>query len=168
MPYHKSIIPKGVYGEFSKIEEEFFEFTSDDFFEGVAPTLFADTRVSVCMVDGLHTYDHALRDVLNASQWMHPDGAIVMDDCFPANEERASSTPTGESWNGDVWKAVALLKKTQPQWLIETFDVDEGVGFITGLGEPYRHISQSEITLHSAMPFSTLEENSDLIGLKRV
>lgn len=149
-----------------KAGESFFESTSDLFFEKEAPVLLKNEPLAACLVDGLHTFEQSLRDVINASAWMAVDGTIVLDDCFPRSEERASLEPTGGAWNGDVWKTIAVLKETQPHWDVRTLDVDEGVGLITGLSAPFRNIAADQLTFFKNLNFRSLADDPALIGLR--
>jgi len=146
--------------------ETFFELTSDEFFKVKAPDLLQDRPLGACLVDGLHTFEQSLDDVINASRWMASDGTIILDDCFPRTAERASLEPTGRAWNGDVWKTMALLRATQPQWDVWTLDVDEGVGLVTGFQSPYQVISADQRAVFKSLSYQSLADDPGLIGLR--
>ena len=46
--------------------EEFYEVTSDRFFAQLADQVFRESRVDVALIDGLHEFRQALRDLLGA------------------------------------------------------------------------------------------------------
>jgi hypothetical protein len=147
--------------------EEFFEMTSDHFFAGPAEHVLGGRVVDVCLVDGLHTFRQSLADVLNAAKWMREDGAIVVDDCFPDTADKAALEPHGRAWTGDVWKTMAILRKTQPQWDCHTLDLDEGTGVITGFAHPQRPIADALIEEFSGLGYEALAADPGLIGLVR-
>lgn len=147
--------------------EFFFAMTSDAFFADEAPRAIGEARVDVALIDGLHRYDQVVADVANAAQWMNRDGVIVLDDCNPRTAARAVESPTGDAWNGDVWRAMALLRRTQPQWNVATIDADQGVGMIWGFGQPLATISEVERETCRTLSYADLDSDRRLIGLIR-
>lgn len=94
---------------------EFHAVPSDVFFGEIASP--AD-RYDVIFIDGLHTAEQTLRDLLNAIQFLKPSGVIVVDDVVP-NSYAASLSDIGAardlrrelkmddaSWMGDVYRLV--------------------------------------------------------------
>lgn len=116
--------------------ELFFELTSDEFFARAAEEVLAPASVHVALVDGLHEFRQVLSDVLNLEPYMRTDGVVIVDDCNPRSAERASETPIGGAWNGDVWKLQPYLLEQRPDLRVATLDADEGVGVISGFGTP--------------------------------
>jgi hypothetical protein len=131
---------------FKKNYFKIFRMTSDHFFERKASNVL-EKGVDVVLIDGLHTYQQALRDVMNSLKYLNSQGVILMHDCSPKSrlhaypvqksiqERHAESKRTPElnwpkGWNGDVWKAVWHLRCTEPQLTIFTLDCDHGVGVI--------------------------------------
>ena len=43
----------------------YFEKTSDDFFQQDAPELFRKKKIEISLIDGMHEYEFALRDIEN-------------------------------------------------------------------------------------------------------
>ena len=115
--------------------EQFFELTSDEFFER-AGELLEPRSVHVALIDGLHEFRQVLRDFLNLEPYMRHDGIVVVDDCNPRTAERGSETPIGGAWNGDVWKLPAYLLVARPDLRVATIEADEGVGLIGGFEAP--------------------------------
>ena len=146
--------------------ESFFQMSSDDFFFGPAKEIFSERKVDVCLVDGLHTFRQALADVLNTAKVLQASGVIVLDDVYPDTADKASPTPHGRAWNGDVWKAMALLRSTQPHWEVITLPVDEGVGLIRPRGHAAREITREDIARFEAMPYEALMADPRIIGVK--
>src|SRR5688572_12607585 len=96
-------------------ETHYFELPSDEFFAQQHDFL-GRTGVDVALIDGLHTYEQALRDVENTLRYLRDDGVIVMHDCNPASESIGLAVGSYAdfrkkhrlrfTWSGDVWKAI--------------------------------------------------------------
>lgn len=128
---------------FFNINNRYFEITSDEFFERKAPSLFNQEGVDLFFIDGLHTFEASLKDVLNSLRYLNRNGTIVMHDCVPPN--KAAATPassfheakkkdiegwTGQ-WCGDVWKTIEYLKIKYPENLdINVLKDDFGLAII--------------------------------------
>lgn len=145
--------------------ESFYEMTSDEFFDSRAADLFARKPIGVCLVDGLHTFEQSLADVLNTVKFLHRDGTIVLDDVYPDTEDKAALAPHGRAWNGDVWKTMALLRSSQPEWEVFSIPVDEGVGMVRPRGHPANLITADDIRRYKELPYEALRSNPDLIGV---
>lgn len=144
---------------------EVFAMLSDDFFSSGAGGL-PPQSVDVALVDGLHEYRQALRDTLALAPLMRGDGVIVLDDCNPSSARLASDTPTGSAWNGDVWKVIATLRATQPQWRVVVVDADQGVGLIWGLDRPAQPIADETIDHFKGLTYDDLaQDRGGVIGL---
>ena len=123
-------------GNYSNLSARYFEKTSDDFFKDDAPSVLNDT-VDIALIDGMHEYGYALRDIENTLKYLSPNGVIIVHDCNPKTQENACSFHewkergfTGE-WNGDVWKAIVNLRSSKPDLDIFVADIDQGLGIIT-------------------------------------
>jgi hypothetical protein len=139
--------------------EEFFEMTSDRFFDEIAPQLLADVRIDVALIDGLHEFRQALRDLLAVERYMREDGVVVLDDCNPCSAERAAETGDGGAWNGDVWKVAEYVRRERPDLTFVTIDADQGVGIVTGFGTPADDPATETIERYRALPFDYLDRN---------
>jgi hypothetical protein len=136
--------------------EQFFELTSDEFFAEPATTVLEPSSVHVALVDGLHEFRQVLNDVLNLEPYMRPDGVVIVDDCNPRTEERASEIPIGGAWNGDVWKLPAFLLEVRRDLRVATVDADEGVGVISGFGADPPEPSATDVERFKALPYEHL------------
>ncbi len=108
---------------------------SDRYF---ATAIGRDERFDVVFLDGLHTYDQTLRDLLNTLQHVHPDSVIVIDDVMPVdyassigdpvrmNAFRAAAGDTGLAWMGDVYKVVFFVESFLPQFSFATIAENHG------------------------------------------
>ena len=99
--------------------------TSDDYFGRlVAPSTFFD----VVFIDGLHSFEQTLRDLMNSIACLKPGGAIIIDDVIPnslpaslpdeaaCKALKAALAPSEphlqneNSWMGDVFKLVFYVE----------------------------------------------------------
>jgi Methyltransferase domain len=139
--------------------EQYFETTSDEFFDVHAASVLESESVHVALIDGLHEFRQVLRDVTNLERYMRRDGVVILDDCNPRSADRASVTPIGGAWNGDVWKLPAYLIAERPDLRVATLDADEGVGVITGFAGPGHAIGDTAVEEYKALPYDYLAAN---------
>jgi hypothetical protein len=115
----------------------YIEKKSDDFFAADAPRLFADRKCNMSLIDGMHEYHFALRDVENTLKYLSEDGIIIMHDCNPVTKEEACSFEEWKAkgfkgqWNGDVWKTIMHLRTFRDDINVFVLDCDQGLGVIT-------------------------------------
>jgi hypothetical protein len=103
----------------------FHKKTSDDFFK-------ENTELfDVVLVDGLHLYEQAIKDILNAYNNLKEGGFIVVHDCNPTTERAAERKQSIGDWNGDVWKAIYDLKENYPEIKYVVLDTDQGLCIIS-------------------------------------
>ena len=148
----------------------YFATTSDAFFHGPARRL---APFDVVFVDGLHTYDQAYRDIVNALAVLAPGGIVVVHDCNPASA--AAAAPTLDQavraagydgdWNGEVYRAIVRLR-TRDDLRVGVLDLDQGVGIVTR-GAPATRLELSPEEVES-LGYAELErDRSGLLGLRR-
>lgn len=137
--------------------EQFFEVTSDEFFDQKADAVLEDASVDVALLDGLHEFRQVLRDFNNLEPFMRRDGVVIVDDCNPKSAERGSEVPIGGAWNGDVWKLQAYLVVERPDLEVSTIDADEGIGVVTGFGRPRQPIDEAVIENYKLLSYAHLE-----------
>ena len=113
----------------------FHEVTSDAFFAERCP---ADTRFDVVFLDGLHTYEQTLRDLMNTLARTRPDSVIVIDDVRPSGypaslhdharfEQIYATVPgTSPAWMGDVYRLVWFIAAFMPAWSYATVAENHG------------------------------------------
>lgn len=97
----------------------YHEVPSDQYFSRLQKP---DDRFDVIFIDGLHSFDQTLRDLLNAVECLREGGVIVLDDVMPISY--AASLPTLEKniafraargmkqvdWMGDVYRLVFFIR----------------------------------------------------------
>lgn len=127
----------------TNIRNRYFEETSDDFFSKRKNELQKTGKLDIVFVDGLHTFEASLKDVLNSLNYLSEDGIIIMHDCFPPH--KAGAVPaknydhaagmnlegwTGE-WCGDVWKSIVYLKRIfKDKADVFVINTDYGLGVV--------------------------------------
>jgi hypothetical protein len=115
------------------------------------------SRFDLVMIDGLHEAQQVLRDVDNALAVLNRGGAIVLHDCNPVSEEaqRVPAEKRHGTWNGDVWKAVVLLRG-RPEIDLAVGDFDYGCGVL--LPRPNTRLLDAGHTLQT-LTYADLEHN---------
>jgi|SRR6185312_4745280 len=134
----------GFFRKFTKIFtnpynifNKYFQKTSDSFFSEDAPGLFRSKKIDVSLVDGMHEYAFALRDVENVLKYLDNDGIIIMHDCNPLTEEASIGYDEwiagGKKipWNGDLWKTIVHLRSFRKDVNVFVLDCDHGLGIVT-------------------------------------
>ncbi len=115
----------------------YIEKKSDDFFSKDAHQLFANRQCNLSLIDGMHEYAFALRDVENTLKYLSDDGVIIMHDCNPVTKEEACTFEEWKAksfkgqWNGDVWKTIMHMRTFRKDINVFVLDCDQGLGVIT-------------------------------------
>ncbi len=156
-------------------EERLFRMTSDSFFE-MHQRMLKRHGVDVAFLDGLHTYEQTLRDVMNTLKYLRPGGVILIHDCNPLSELAATPAESINAlikevpphwngvWNGDVWKTIVHLRSLHPELDAVVLDCDQGVGVVRRKSANKRAGYSTEQILEMGYP--DLEANrEDLLGL---
>ncbi len=150
----------------------FYEVTSDTFFENQMDPLLIE-KFDVIFIDGLHTYQQSLHDVLNSLKYLKEDGVIVMHDCFP--KSKSAAHPVMEEaqqmdgfngfWNGDVYKTIIWLRSNRPDLEVSVLDADHGLGIIKkGKSQGYLTLTDQSI---ATMTYEEFANNPiSLLNLK--
>ena len=121
----------------ANFKNQYFEKPSDDFFEQNAPVVFADKKIELALIDGMHEYDFVLRDAQNTLKYLDEKGVIILHDCNPVTATSAVShqawVDNGHQgvWNGDVWKMIVFFRSFHPELDVFVLDCDHGLGVIT-------------------------------------
>jgi len=144
----------------------YYQRTSDDFFAQKSG-IFANQKIDVVLVDGLHTYAQSLRDVENCIRHLSSNGLIVMHDCNPTTASAATSWsslgPTESVnciWNGDVWKTIVYLRSHRDELNVFVLDCDYGLGIISK-GKPENMLNFSAAQIEK-MTFHDLDNNREV------
>lgn len=95
---------------------EIFAVPSDSFFADVdIQTALGASHFDLAFIDGLHTFEQALRDFINLMRYVGPNSVVLIHDCYPI--DRLSSQPDRQTniWSGDVWKVTVALRDALPE-----------------------------------------------------
>jgi hypothetical protein len=121
------------------------QLTSDAFFRrygmlaGMLPW-----GIELALIDGLHLAEYVIRDFINVEKFMARKGILVIDDTNPQHEAWTVREQIEGKWTGDVWKALAIIRRYRPDLVIETFDVHPaGLSIIRGLDPKSRALSDN-------------------------
>lgn len=131
---------------------DLYKTTSDEFFATTGCKL-----VDVALVDGLHEFRQALRDVLNLEKLMSPDGVIFIHDCNPIT--RRHQDDKNFTWNGDVWKVADYLQRFRPELKFVTLDCDWGLGIVSGFDKNPPAPRTRDIEHVAGLDYSVLEKD---------
>jgi hypothetical protein len=108
--------------------------TSDDFFARPdAISWFPEGIVDLTFIDGLHLFEFALRDFMNAERLSGPSSVIIFDDVFPRSVAEASRERHTLSWAGDTYKVMLALERYRRDLAIIPLDT-QPTGLLLVLG----------------------------------
>jgi len=126
-----------------------FRTSSDEYFSRTAPLSATDGRpFDLAFIDGLHLFEFALRDFINAERYSRARGAIIFDDVLPRTVDEAARQRHTKAWTGDVYPILEVLARYRPQLSVLPVDTrPTGLLLILGLdpsntvlAENYDHI----------------------------
>lgn len=136
-----------------------FTMTSDEFFEKVQAGVIRGVHsFSLAFIDGLHTYDQALRDFINLEKISSPESVIMLHDCIPLDEISASNPRSSHFYTGDVWKTLLIIVRNRPDLricIVPTWP--SGLVLISGLNSKSGVLNEKFSTLvdqYRSLPFS--------------
>lgn len=114
---------------------EYHPVPSDEYFDRIVG---ADEQFDVIYLDGLHTFEQILRDLLNSLPHLQPRGVIVVDDTRPPTHLSAipdrqdfltikkRTASTDSRWMGDVFRVVYFVETFLPELSFATIANNHG------------------------------------------
>jgi hypothetical protein len=96
-----------------------FRTTSDEYFarpEPLAPT--GGEPFDLSFIDGLHLFEFAFRDFINAERHSSARGVIIFDDVLPRSVDEAARQRHTATWTGDVYPMLAVLARYRPDLIV--------------------------------------------------
>ena len=111
-----------------------FRTTSDEFFSRPERSQVAEPdRFDLAFIDGMHLFEFALRDFINAERNSRRSSVIVFDDMLPRTVDEAARQRHTNAWTGDVFHILTVLGEYRPE--VSTVLVDtEPTGLLLVLG----------------------------------
>ncbi len=87
-------------------EVHLFRTTSDEYFARADPLAPVQGEpFDLAFIDGMHLFEFALRDFINAERFSRPGGVIVFDDVLPRNADESARVRITSAWTGDVFRS---------------------------------------------------------------
>jgi len=141
---------------------EFFAVTSDAYFGQVSPT----EKFDVIYLDGLHTFEQTLRDLLNAVSFLKDDGIIIIDDVYPreyhsalanvkhAHLVKAHTGSENKEWMGDVYKLTFFIESFLQQYSYRM--VSNNHGQLVMWRETRRSVVERGVEAIARAPFESI------------
>ncbi|MCE7030764.1 class I SAM-dependent methyltransferase [Jiella avicenniae] len=141
----------------------YFEIPSDAYF---AQHVQKDQKFDVIYIDGLHTAEQTLRDLINAVDYLVDDGVIVIDDVSPPNYAAGVARSLEEfrtlreklgiasaAWMGDVYKLIYFVDTFFQQYDYRI--VADNHGQMVLWRDPRQSVTDRRISEVGDVPFAT-------------
>ncbi|MCZ2174127.1 MAG: class I SAM-dependent methyltransferase [Burkholderiales bacterium] len=142
-----------------------FRETSDDFFaKHNMQEVFGEDTVDLVFLDGLHTFDQTLRDLVNVERHCHSRSVVLLHDILPVIPETAERERRSLFWVGDTWKVLVLLARHRPDldfFTLPTFP--SGLAAVTKLNAASPHATALRADLDSLCAAAMSLELADFL-----
>jgi len=112
-----------------------FRTSSDEYFSREDPLLPTGGQpFDLAFIDGLHLFEFALRDLINAERHASSRSMIIFDDVLPRTIDEAARVRHTTAWTGDVYSILGVIAKYRPELSVITIGtLPTGLLMITGL-----------------------------------
>ena len=151
----------------------YHQITSDEYFGTVVEP---DARFDVIYLDGLHTVEQTLRDLLNALPYLQPQGVLVIDDVRPPTElaaipdrqeffdvRAAQGRDDEKAWMGDVFRLVYFIETFCQQLSFRVIANNHGQAVVWRHRRPA--VPQRGLAEVGALTFDELARTEDALRL---
>jgi hypothetical protein len=98
---------------------------SDDFFKEDADRLLRPSP-ELIFIDGMHLFEYALRDFMNAERHAAAGALVMIDDIFPNHPVEGRRRRQSSHWMGDVWRLFVCLRDERPDLFLLPLDTSPG------------------------------------------
>jgi hypothetical protein len=96
-----------------------FRTTSDEYFSRPDPlAVTGGAPFDFIFIDGLHLFEFAFRDFVNAERHAARNGIIIFDDVMPRTVDEAARERHTYHWTGDVYPMLAVLARYRPDLIV--------------------------------------------------
>lgn len=102
-------------------------------------------RYDLIFVDGLHHFDQALRDILNAEARATPGAVIAVHDVLPVAAVMQTRRRLTRVWSGDVWKVVPALRRLAPDLRLAVVDAPPSGLLLVSKLDPARRVEARRV-----------------------
>lgn len=117
------------------VDVRLFRTTSDEYFSRPDPLApVGGEPFDLSFIDGMHLFEYALRDFINAERCSHPGSVVVFDDMLPRNVDEAARERHTSDWTGDVYPIIEVLADHRPDVSVIAVDTQPtGLLVVVGL-----------------------------------
>lgn len=137
-----------------------------DMFKQDSDTFFKENKntFDIVLVDGLHLYEQAMKDVINSWNCLNLNGAIVIHDCLPKTAVMCSRKRVTREWTGDVWKVIVWFRKGYAKIPCSVINIDYGCGVIIKTTDKKLTIPVGK-AIYEKLDFDWLQSNLNLMNI---
>jgi hypothetical protein len=107
---------------------------SDEYFarpDPLAPT--GGQPFDLSLIDGLHLFEHAFRDFINAERHSSRRGVVILNNVLPRSVDEAARERHTVSWTGDIYSMVPALARYRPELVVLPVATQPTVLLVLGL-----------------------------------
>lgn len=112
-----------------------FRTTSDEYFTRPDPLAPVQGQpFDLTFIDGMHLFEFALRDFVNAERHSRDSSVVIFDDMLPRTVDEAARERHTRLWTGDLYPIIEVLERYRPE--VCTIPVDTqptGLVLVVGL-----------------------------------
>jgi len=93
-----------------------FRTTSDEYFARADPLAPVQGEpFDLAFIDGMHLFEFALRDFINAERCSRDASVVIFDDMLPRSVGEAARERHTRLWTGDLYPIIEVLERYRPE-----------------------------------------------------